>query len=83
MKLVALALSLAASMLVFVSVSDAAFYTVTMSGAAENPPNASPGTGSGFVDIDTGTHLLHVHVTFSGLLGITTASHVHCCTTPV
>lgn len=52
-------------------------YTATLSGAAEAPPNASPGTGFAQVDIDVVAHTLRVQVAFSGLLGITTASHVH------
>lgn len=55
-------------------------YTVTLSGPAESPPNASPGTGSGSVTIDTVAQTMQVNVTFSGLTGNTTASHIHCCT---
>src|SRR5215510_1476709 len=51
----------------------------SLSGAIEAPPNASPGTGSAVVTLDTVTDLLRVQVTFSGLLGTTTASHIHCC----
>lgn len=56
------------------------FYSVTLNGPSESPPNASPGTGVGFVDINTVTNIMQVGVTFSGLLGGTTASHIHCCT---
>lgn len=52
-------------------------YTATLSGAAEAPPNASPGTGSTQVDIDVVAHTLRVRATFSGLIGNTTASHIH------
>jgi hypothetical protein len=54
-------------------------FTVSLSGANENPANASPGTGSATVDIDTVAKLMTLDVTFSGLLGPTTASHIHCC----
>jgi len=54
-------------------------FTVSLSGANENPANASPGTGSATVDIDTVAKLMTLDVTFSGLLGLTTASHIHCC----
>jgi len=54
--------------------------TTTLSGAAESPPNASPGTGTGTVTFDIATHVLTVSETFSGLLAGTTASHIHCCT---
>jgi CHRD domain/PEP-CTERM motif len=40
----------------------------------------SPGTGLALVDFDIVTGIMDVNVTFSGLLGTTTASHIHCCT---
>ena len=52
-------------------------YLVSLDGPSESPPNASPGTGSAQVDVDATAHTLHLHVTFSGLLGTTTASHIH------
>jgi CHRD domain len=55
-------------------------YDGVMSGPAENPPNASPGIGFAEVIIDTTANTMEVIVSFSGLLGTTTASHIHCCT---
>lgn len=55
-------------------------YTVAFSGPAESPPNASPGTGFGTVDYDNVAHTLHLNVSFSGLTGTTTASHIHAAT---
>jgi hypothetical protein len=55
-------------------------FIADLSGPAEAPPNASPGTGFAIVIFDDVAHLLTVHVTFSGLLGNTTVSHIHCCT---
>jgi CHRD domain len=55
-------------------------YFATLDGASESPSNASPGTGSAEVIIDTVANTLSVFVTFSDLLGTTTASHIHCCT---
>jgi hypothetical protein len=52
-------------------------YGVTLNGASESPPNASPGVGSGTVTIDTIANTMAVSLTFSGLLGTTTASHIH------
>lgn len=52
------------------------------SGANEVPPNASPGTGLVFVTIDADAHTLSLAGEFSGLLGLTTAAHIHCCTAP-
>lgn len=56
-------------------------YAGTLSGSLENPPNASPGTGTAFVTVDTATNTMRVQATFSGLLGTTTAAHIHCCAT--
>lgn len=53
-----------------------------LSGANENPANASPATGFTFVDLDTTAHTLHIFIVFSGLLDNTTASHIHCCIAP-
>jgi hypothetical protein len=75
-----LALGLAA--LVAVPAAHAARYTTTLAGNNENPPNASAGTGTSFVELDTATHVLRVNVAFAGLTGTTTAAHVHCCTAP-
>jgi hypothetical protein len=55
-------------------------YTAVLNGPSESPPNASPGTGFAEVDVDTVAQTMHVHATFSGLLGPTTASHIHAAT---
>jgi hypothetical protein len=54
-------------------------FTATLSGANENPANASLGTGFATVMVDQAANTLQVDVTFSGLIGLTTASHIHCC----
>jgi CHRD domain/PEP-CTERM motif len=55
-------------------------YDAFLSGPAESPPNASPGTGFADVDFDTTANTMRVRVTFSGLAGTTTASHIHSAT---
>jgi hypothetical protein len=57
-------------------------FAADLSGAAENPPNASPGTGSALVAYDPAAHTLRVQVEFSGLLAPTTVAHIHCCIAP-
>ena len=59
--------------------ANAAFlvFTTPLSGPAEAPPNASPGIGFAQIDMDTVAHTMRVRVGFSGLVGLTTASHVH------
>lgn len=53
-------------------------YTGSLSNTGEN--SNSPGTGSVLVDINTVTQTMEVKVSFGGLIGTTTASHIHCCT---
>jgi hypothetical protein len=55
-------------------------FTASLSGPAESPPNASPGVGFATVLFDTVANTMEVQVAFAGLLGTTTASHIHCCT---
>lgn len=55
-------------------------FTATLSGPAEAPPNASSGTGFADLFYDPITHLLQMQVTFAGLSGTTTASHIHAAT---
>jgi hypothetical protein len=55
-------------------------FDVNLNGPSESPPNASPGIGFAEVDYDNVLHLLTVDMSFSGLLGTTTASHIHAAT---
>src|ERR1017187_3380567 len=55
-------------------------YDAVLNGPSESPPNASPGTGFATVDYDNSAHTLLVDVSFTGLLGPTTASHIHAAT---
>jgi hypothetical protein len=55
-------------------------FVADLTGPNESPPNASPATGNARVSFDPVTKQMHVQVDFSGLLGTTTASHIHCCT---
>ena len=54
-------------------------YSADLSGAAESPPVASPGTGTAYVTVDPVLNTMMVDVTFSGLIGTTTVAHIHCC----
>lgn len=57
------------------------YYAATLSGAAENPPNVSPGSGSVLLTYEAVTHMLRIQADFSDLLGNVTTAHIHCCTT--
>lgn len=54
-------------------------FTAPLSGATEVPSVNTQGTGFATVIFDTTAQTLFVDVTFSGLTGTTTASHIHCC----
>ena len=51
----------------------------TLSGAAENPPNGSPGIGQATAVLDPDAKTLELHISFSGLTSDTMAAHIHCC----
>lgn len=53
-----------------------------LSALNEVPTNPSAGTGFATVVFDDTAHTLSVDVTFSGLTGVTTVSHIHCCALP-
>ena len=73
--------ALAAVMLVVAPLAGADLleFHVNLSGANEFPANASPATGFATFELDTVTNELTGHIEFSGLLGPTTAAHIHCC----
>ncbi|MBU3078003.1 CHRD domain-containing protein [Sphingomonas quercus] len=57
-------------------------YETNLGGAAEAPPNASPGTGSAMISYDDVARTMRVQVTFQDLLATTTASHIHVLASP-
>jgi hypothetical protein len=60
--------------------ADILVFTANLDGLSEAPPNASPGTGSTTVTIDTTLNTMRVQASFSGLLAGVTASHIHAAT---
>ncbi len=60
------------------SAASLVFYSV-LSGANEAPANASPATGWVRVTYDDMALTLRIESAFSGLMGTTTAAHIHCC----
>jgi hypothetical protein len=83
MKNLLFVFAISISMIVSAPLSHATIiqYTADLNGPNEDPPNASPGIGFATVTVDDVANTMHVQVTFSGLLGPTTAAHIHCCTT--
>jgi hypothetical protein len=56
-------------------------FITNLSGANENPPTTSLGTGVATIVLDPVAQTLQVNATFSGLTSNTTAAHIHCCQT--
>jgi hypothetical protein len=54
-------------------------FDAILQGSNEVPPSGSAGTGFALVTIDPIANTMAVSITFSGLTGNTTASHIHCC----
>jgi hypothetical protein len=52
-------------------------YAATLNGASESPPNASTGSGNAEITIDDVALTMRVQASFTGLLGNTTACHIH------
>jgi hypothetical protein len=77
MKSLMRAMLLAAALAFTAPASQAQTFTAILDGPSESPPNASPGTGTATVVLDPIAHTMHVQASFSGLLGTTTAAHIH------
>jgi hypothetical protein len=52
-------------------------FEANLTGASENPPNASPATGFGIVVLNAAQNQITVDESWSGLLAAATASHIH------
>jgi hypothetical protein len=75
-------LSLLVAGLILGSVAQASIITYggALSGANENLPVVSAGTGFASFTVDTVANTILVNVVFSGLNSADTAAHIHCCT---
>lgn len=74
--------AIAAATALFATAGHAAIFIGSFSGAAENPPSGSPGTGSITAVVDETAHTLAIDADFENLLEVTTAAHLHCCAPP-
>jgi hypothetical protein len=61
--------------------ANAEIFVGLLDGLQENPPVATPGTGSGSAIYNPNTNELAVDVSFSDLVGPTNNAHIHCCAT--
>jgi hypothetical protein len=58
-------------------------FSAELLGSNEVPPNASPATGTSFVEVDDVADTLTVNESWEGLIGgNAAAAHIHCCTAP-
>jgi hypothetical protein len=71
----------AAAALALPAMAHERIYDVVLNGPSEAPSNASPGHGTAVITFDLDLVTMRVQATFADLVGITTASHIHCCTT--
>lgn len=72
--------ALSAALIALPCIANAQVFEAFLNGPSEAPPNASPGTGFATVTFDLLAHTMSIDVTFSGLVGTTTASHIHAAT---
>jgi len=73
---------LAASFVAFGSAlasAQSTYFALTLSGAAETPPNTSTATGGGCLVLDQAAHKLHYSISFTGLTAPQSDAHIHCC----
>ena len=77
MRAITLALTLAAAAAAGPANATMYLFETTLAGTNEFPPNASPGTGFATLLWDDFAHTATYDITFSGLIGTTTASHTH------
>ena len=61
--------------------ADPMTFIANLSGANENPSNASQGTGLATIVLDPVAQTLQVNATFSGLGSNDIMAHIHCCET--
>jgi hypothetical protein len=54
-------------------------FGAAIDGAQEDPPVSTTGTGTGVAVYNGATDRLNISMTFSGLIGTTLDSHIHCC----
>ena len=80
MRIIVRTILLTALFGVLATAGQAQVFMATLTGPSESPPNASPGTGSATVTLNSAANTMRVQVSFSGLLGTTTASHIHSAT---
>lgn len=77
MRALTLALALTASAFATPAAATTFVFEATLTGPSEEPPNASPGTGSVTVLFDDVTQFMTVDAAFQDLLGTTTVAHIH------
>lgn len=70
-------LAACAALSLLTSAAQAQTFVTSLSGANENPPNASPGTGTATLTLNLATNMFTLVCNFSGLVGTVTQAHIH------
>ncbi len=81
-KLVSLGAAVFAALLATAVQAEPITVYMSLSGGQEFPQNSSPGVGTALITYDDDADTLRVQAVFSGLIGTTTAAHIHCCLGP-
>jgi len=77
-----LALGLLAAAVALAPSARATTYVSHLTGGAESPPTGSLGTGDVTLVVADDLSTMEVTAYFSGLVGTSTAAHIHCCLVP-
>ena len=80
MKMIGVVVALAAAVACGPAAAAVYAFNAKLTGAAEAPSNASPGTGFGVITFDDALHQMTVDVDFVNLLAGVTATHLHAAT---
>ena len=80
MRAILRTMAMTATGLLVAAAGHAQVYTAFLDGPSEATPNASPGTGFATVTVNAGLNTMRVQVSFSGLVGMDAAAHIHAST---
>lgn len=71
--------SVVAALVFGTGIAHSQIYDAVLTGEQETPePVVTPATGAGSFNLDA-EKMLHYEITFSGLQGMETGAHIHCC----
>ncbi len=57
--------------------AEVTYWKADLNAAEEVPPNASPGLGGAYFELDDGSNELLFNISYENLMGTTTGAHIH------